>query len=179
MVCSHWKRKQYRSKSRYNDFTWYHFIHTKLVTSSSHTRLASVINLLLFSRAVLCCLTWNSLGTEVSCVRHTDNARTTCGRCADDVRTTQEWDFIGDLGWRMTYVVCTSSAHHPQAGTSSACNPHMHTSSAHCLPVVRTTPHGQHGPELSFTVTGICYWMEFVARMLNCFISGLCKWFAR
>ena len=52
----------------------------------------------------------------------------------------------------------------------------MHMSSAHCLPVIRTTPHGQRGPELSFTVTGICYLMEFVARMLNCFISGSCKY---
>ena len=64
------------------------------------------------------------------------------------------------------------SACRPQAGTSSACHLHMHTSSAHHLPVIRTTPHGQCGPELSFTVTGICYLMEFVARMLNCFISG-------
>ena len=68
-----------------------------------------------------------------------------------------------------------SSAHCLQAGMSSACCPHMHTSSAYCLPVIRTTPHGQRGPELSFTVTGICYLMEFVARMLNCFISGSCK----
>ena len=45
--------------------------------------------------------------------------------------------------------------------------------------VICTATHGQHGPELSFTVTGICYWMEFVAGMLNFSISGLCKWFAR
>ena len=72
-------------------------------------------------------------------------------------------------------VIRMSSAHHPQAGMSSACCPHMHRPSAYCLPVIRTTPHGQHGPELSFTVTGICYLMEFVARMLNCSISGSCK----
>ena len=68
-----------------------------------------------------------------------------------------------------------SSGCHLQAGMSSACHLHMHMSSAHRLPVIRTTPHGQRGPELSFTVTGICYLMEFVARMLNCFISGSCK----
>ena len=68
-----------------------------------------------------------------------------------------------------------SSGRHPQVGMSSLCHPHTYTSSTHHLPVVHTTPHGQHGPELSFTVTGICYLMEFVARMLNCFISGSCK----
>ena len=69
----------------------------------------------------------------------------------------------------MTYVIWTSSACRPQAGMSSACHLHTHMSSTHRLPVVCTTPHGQRGPELSFTVTGICYLMEFVARMLNCF----------
>ena len=29
------------------------------------------------------------------------------------------------------------------------------------------------------TVTGTGYWMEFVATMLSCFISGSCKWFGR
>ena len=75
----------------------------------------------------------------------------------------------------MTYVIWMSSAHRPQVGMLSACCPHMHMSSAYHLPVIGTPPHGQHGPELSFTVTGICYLMEFVARMLNCFISGSCK----
>ena len=87
------------------------------------------------------------------------------GRHADDMRMTRERDFVGDFSWRMTYVVWTSSAHRP----------HMHMSSAHHLHIVRTTPHCQRGPELSFTVTGICYLMEFVARRLNCFISGSCK----
>ena len=63
-----------------------------------------------------------------------------------------------------------SSRHRPQAGTSSACHLHTHMSSAHHLPVICTATHGQRGPELSFTVTGICYLMEFVAGMLNCFI---------
>ena len=56
---------------------------------------------------------------------------------------------------------------------------HTHMSSAHHLYVICTATHGYHGPELSFTVTGICYWMEFVAGMLKCFISGSCKWFVR
>ena len=84
-------------------------------------------------------------------------------------------------------VMCTSSAHRLHIFCmSSACHLHMHVccvhqdmSSAHCLQAICTTPHGHRGPELSFTVTGICYWMEFVAGMLNCFISGSCKWFAR
>ena len=49
---------------------------------------------------------------------------------------------------------------------------HTHMSSAHHLYVICTATHGQCGPELSFTVTGICYLMEFAAGMLNCFISG-------
>ena len=53
--------------------------------------------------------------------------------------------------------------------------PHVIRTCTHRLHIIRTTRHGQRGPELSFTVTGICYLMEFVARMLNCFISGSCK----
>ena len=34
---------------------------------------------------------------------------------------------------------------------------HTHMSSAHHLYVICTATHGQHGPELSFTVLGICY----------------------
>ena len=32
-----------------------------------------------------------------------------------------------------------------------------HMSSKHHLYIICTATHGQHGPELSFTVTGICY----------------------
>ena len=84
------------------------------------------------------------------------------------------------------HVVRTSSARPLVISTSSVCHlcmriccPHQDTSSAHHLYIICTATHGHRGPELSFTVTGICYWMEFVAGMLNCFISGLCKWFAR
>ena len=58
-----------------------------------------------------------------------DDVQTTCGRRADDVRTTWERDFVGDFSWRMTYVVRTSSGRHP----------HMHTSSAHRLHIVCTS----------------------------------------
>ena len=34
---------------------------------------------------------------------------------------------------------------------------HTHMSSAHHLYIICTATHSQHGPELSFTVTGICY----------------------
>ena len=37
------------------------------------------------------------------------------------------------------------------------CCPHQDTSSAHHLYVICTATHGHRGPELSFTVTGICY----------------------
>ena len=77
---------------------------------------------------------------------------------------------------RRLHVIRTSSTFHLRM---HICCPHQDTSSAHCLQAICTTPHGHRGPELSFTVTGICYWMEFVAGMLNCFISGSCKWFAR
>ena len=107
-----------------------------------------------FLAELFCSLTGNILGLK-----------SRGGRRADDVWTTRERDFVGDFSWQMTYVI----------RTSSACHPHMHTSSAHHLHIVRTTPRGQRGPELSFTVTGICYLMEFVAGMLNCFISGSCK----
>ena len=39
----------------------------------------------------------------------------------------------------------------------SAYGLHTHMSSAHHLYIICTATHGQHGPELSFTVTGICY----------------------
>ena len=81
--------------------------------------------------------------------------------------------------WRHVHVIRTSSAHRLRVIRMHICRLHQDTSSAHCLQAICTTPHGHRGPELSFTVSGICYWMEFVAGMLNCFISGSCKWFAR
>ena len=70
---------------------------------------------------------------------------------------------------RRPHVIRTSSAHHSQAGMSSTCCPHIHTSSAHRLPVIHTTPHGQCGPELSFTVTGICYLIGICGRNVELF----------
>ena len=63
---------------------------------------------------------------------------------------------------------------------------HTHMSSTHHLYVICTATHGHRGPELSFTVTGICYWMEFVAGMLKCSFQdhvndlwdNLCCWFS-
>ena len=40
---------------------------------------------------------------------------------------------------------------------SSAYGLNTHMSSKHHLYIICTATHGQHGPELSFTVTGICY----------------------
>ena len=36
--------------------------------------------------------------------------------------TTREWDFVGDLGWRMTYVIRTSSTHHPHVVRRQVCH---------------------------------------------------------
>ena len=52
------------------------------------------------------------------------------------------------------HIICTSSACHLRM---CVCCPHQDMSSAHCLQAICTTTHGHRGPELSFTVTGICY----------------------
>ena len=52
------------------------------------------------------------------------------------------------------HIICTSSACHLHM---CICCLHQGMSSVHCLQAICTTPHGHRGPELSFTVTGICY----------------------
>ena len=69
-------------------------------------------------------------------------------------------------------VTCMSSAHRLHMCTHHL---HMHVvcmSSAALLMV---------SVDLNYlsTLTGTGYWMEFVARMLSCFISESCKWFVR
>ena len=95
-----------------------------------------------------------------------------CGQRPDNMRVRLHWRFGLADDICHPHVVCMSST-----GGYVICmlSAHGHMSSTHHLPIVRTTPYGQRGPELSFTVTGICYLMEFVAGMLNCFISGSCK----
>ena len=88
---------------------------------------------LIFSRAVLCSLTGNILGLKSRGGRWADDMHTTCGWCADDMQMTREWDFIGDFGWWMTYVVHTLSAGRYVIQTLSAHRPQVGTSSAHCL----------------------------------------------
>ena len=60
-------------------------------------------------------------------------------------------------------------------------------SSAHHLYVICTATHGQHGPELSFTVTGICYLNGICGRNVELFPfqdyvndlqDNLCCWFS-
>ena len=114
----------------------------------------------IISRAV-CSLTGNYLGTEVSCRRCADDMQTTCGWCADDMRVRFHWRF----GWQMTYgiqnIIRTSSTGMYVICTSSA-ELHMVSMDLNYLS----------------TMTETGYWMEFVATMLSCFISGSCKWFA-
>ena len=64
------------------------------------------------------------------------------------------WCHAHDVRARRPRIVCTSSACHL---CMRICCLHQDTSSAHCLQAICTTPHGHCGPELSFTVTGICY----------------------
>ena len=95
---------------------------------------------LIFSRAVLCCLTWNSLGTEVSCVRRADDVQTTRGRRADDTRVRLCWRFqVADDICRPDvirtsstgrYVICMLSAHAHVIRISSASHPHHSSWSA-------------------------------------------------
>ena len=54
----------------------------------------------------------------------------------------------------------TSSAHHLHVVCVSSVHAHMLSAPGHIirtLQAICTTPHGHRGPELSFTVTGICY----------------------
>ena len=59
------------------------------------------------------------------------------------------------------HVICTSSAHHLHVICMSSVHVYMLSAPGHvivhCLQAICTTPHGHRGPELSFTVTGICY----------------------
>ena len=68
--------------------------------------------------------------------------------------------------------MCTSSAHVICMCTSSTWAHVIRMSSAALLMV---------SVDLNYlsTLTGSGYWMEFVARMLSCFISGSYKWFVR
>ena len=138
----------------------------------SESRVADFI----FSRAVLCCLTWNSLGTEVSCRWRADgactmcvwrayNAQTMCGR--HESETLLE---ISGGGWHMSSRTLSAGVH--VIRMLSAGMYVIHMSSAALLMV---------SVDLNYlsTVTETGYWMEFVTRMLSCFISGSCKWFVR
>ena len=53
--------------------------------------------------------------------------------------------------------------------TSSAGHPHTCMPSTRCPQAVCITPHDQYWPELSFTVTGICYLVEYVAGIWELF----------
>ena len=103
------------------------------------------------------------LSCPISCSTTPGVTRTSSAHCPHVIRMSSVCHL---------HIICTSSACHL---CMHVCCPHQDTSSAHCLQAICTTPHGHRGPELSFTVTGICYCMEFVAGMLNCFISGSCK----
>ena len=148
----------------------WHLFHFNTNWGSRRPPSLSYLNLKfsIFSRAVLCSLTGNILGLK-----------SRGGWCADDAWTTCGWHESETLleisagGWHV--LSRTSSAHRPQAGMSSACHLQAHMSSTH---------HLQNSSWSAWTWTifllwqGTGYWMEFVATMLSCFISGSCKWFA-
>ena len=106
----------------------------------------------IFSRAVLCCLTWNSLGTEVSCVRRADNMRMTRGWHKSE--TSLE---IWAGGWHM------SSAHHLHVIRRWVCHPHVICRWVRHPHVIYSTTHDHRGPKLSFysdrnwLLNGICH----------------------
>ena len=88
-----------------------------------------------------------------------------------------------------TRTSSTPSAHVIRTCTSSASAHHLHLhvihicmSSAHAH-VIHTSSAAllMVSMDLNYlsTLTGSGYWMEFVARMLSCFISGSYKWFVR
>ena len=93
--------------------------------------------------------------------------------------------------WRHMHVVRTCHPHLHIVRTCTlstpACHPHLHVVhtcmlSAHAH-VIRTSSAAllMVSMDLNYlsTLTGSGYWMEFVARMLSCFISGSYKWFVR
>ena len=67
----------------------------------------------------------NDLRDNLCCWRWADDVQTMRGRCADDVRTTREWDFVGDFRWWMTYIIRTSSARHPHVIRRQVCHLHV------------------------------------------------------
>ena len=136
-----------------------------------------------FLAELFCSLTENNLGTEVSCRWRADNMWMMCGWHADNVRMTREWDFIGDFGWWMTYVIRTLSAHRLQACMLSAHSPQTCMSSAH---------HLQHSSWSAWTWTIFLLWQELVIKWnlsqecwavsfqdhVNDLSDNLCWWFS-
>ena len=87
---------------------------TKSIDFQSKVRVRSHCdgNCLIFSRAVALLFNWKYFWVEIS-----------CGRRADDVRTTREWDFTG--GWHM------SSTCHLHIVWKHACRPHGMATALH------------------------------------------------
>ena len=122
-------------KSRVVQSSKYWLIQNKMLASS------------LFSRAVLCCLTWNSLGTEVSCRWHVDDVQTTCGQHKSEI-SLEIW---------LADDICHPE-HRPQVGTSSA----------HCLQVCTSSAcHLQHSSWSAWT------WLSFYCDR-NWLLDGIC-----
>ena len=113
----------------------------------------------IFSRAVLL-FNWKYFGGWNLTA---DDVRTMCGRHVDDTRVRLHWRF------QLADDICCPHV----TRTSSACHPHVvcrHVHHLHivcryiCHPhIICRTPHGQHGPELSFysdrnwLLNGICH----------------------
>ena len=113
-------------------------------TTHNFTQLPSI-----FSRAVLCCLTW--IVWELK--SRTDDVRMMCRRRADDVQMTcgqHESEILLEI-WLADDICCPE--HHPQACMSSARHLQVCTSSAHCL---------QHSSWSAWTWTIFLLWQELV-----------------
>ena len=83
--------------------------------------------------------------------------------------------------WMSSTCRCRLHMHIVCMHMLSTCHPHLHIIRTHtCHPhIICSTPHGQHGPKLSFYSDRIWLLNRFVTRMLSCFISGSYKWFVR
>ena len=94
----------------------------------------------IFSRAVALLFNWKYFGGLKS---YEISPGTMCGQHVDDMRSVKY-----HKSWQgMTYVICTSSAHCPEACTSSACHPHIIHASSRSMHIVHTSstaPHKAH-----------------------------------
>ena len=95
-------------KDQKRPLSWCLGITVLMFTSLRHKYRESVFVGWFLAQLLLCYLTGNIFGVQISCRRRADDMWTMCRWHADDVRMTREWDF----GWDLTGGRHMSSAHH-------------------------------------------------------------------